>query len=491
MNASPSQPKARPRARAWPLLALLALLPIGYAAWPTAAATPEPSAQAVAAVSARPLVIDESAPVGEPPVRRREVLEPVQAPTRNFDDYVEELVEIGARTSRLVIDGDIEGADASDAKAKELFAELMQNLADAPSEALARLLDHPTATEDCPAHDHLRRRIWNLVLATGLQNLHRTSLQTQERESLDALVAATLVSMPQAEPLAHELCVQLDQKPYLGLAHEPIVLEFVAASGVDEFPAEVARKLLSTLWDNLQKTGQRTSEELNGLALLLLRDGNASERASAAELLLADPRYRLVVLEHLRRSEDHKLAREVAMVAARILEPQVALQVLSETAGLAGDFLAPYLVLGYREPALLQREYELQLANDTSPEFRGELVRGVGFSKDPLGVATAQLAFQSDPHPDVRLKAVFVLTANAAKTLAEPAFHAALQDPAIRDNPVRLGALVLALENLANAGEINAVDRIGRQLLAAGALNQHSRTSLEELLARTLPRGGR
>ena len=47
------------------------------------------------------------------------------------------------------------------------------------------------------------------------------------------------------------------------------------------------------------------------------------------------------------------------------------------------------------------------------------------------------------------------------------------------------------MENQANEGQINAVDRISQQLLAAGALNQNSRASLEALLARTLPRGGR
>ena len=350
---------------------------------------------------------------------------------------------------------------------------------------MAALTDHtaPAANGEAPPADHLRRRIWNLALAAGLQVFHRQSLGGAERGPVEELVAASLVAMPASTDLANELCAHLADRPYLGAAHEDAVLELVAASGAGEFPVEVATTLLSTLWRNMQSTGQRTSEELTGLALLLLQDGNATERASAAQLLLVDPRYRLVLLEHLRSSGDRNLAREVAMVAARVLEPATALEMLTATASMTADFVAPYLTLGHRDPELLQRQYELQLANGTSPGLRGELVRGVGFTKDPRGLATAPLAFGSDPDPDVRLKALFVLTANAADALGEQSVSAALRDPAIRDNPSRLATVVLVLENLASAGLVNAVDRLGQQLLACGSLTDYSQRSLRELLA--------
>ena len=58
-----------------------------------------------------------------------------------------------------------------------------------------------------------------------------------------------------------------------------------------------------------------------------------------------------------------------------------------------------------------------------------------------------------------------------------------------RSDPRRLSAVVLALDNLARRGLVNAVDRIGRRLRAC-ALDASARQALEATLANSLPGEG-
>lgn len=482
--------------------ALAAAVWAGQASGPPDRGGPRRAAPAEAPSPARaPGTAAAAAAVDGP---RRPVPAAAPAP-RTFADYVDELVAIGERTSALVVAGDTAAADESDEGARRLFDEMMARLPDAEAEALAALCATPAPAApalpglEVPApappqgdRDAMRRRVWNLALAAGLHRRHERALRGADRGPLDSLVAAALTALPAAEDLAVELgCGQLADRPYLHLAHEAAVLELVALSGTGGFPPAVATALLSTLWRNLQASGDRSGAELRGLALLLLRDGNASERASAARLLLGEDRFRAVVLEHLRRNADARLLREVAVVAAQDLPPPLALEVLQTTVHLGEDFAAPFLVLGFRDAALLADRYEQQLADGTEPALREALVGGVGFAGGPRGVATAQLAFDHDPDPGVRLKALYVLTANAGAACGERTVAAALDDPRIRDDPLRLGAVVLALENLADQGLINELDRLGQRLRTCGALTADARAHLERILARALPHGGR
>ena len=108
----------------------------------------------------------------------------------------------------------------------------------------------------------------------------------------------------------------------------------------------------------------------------------------------------------------------------------------------------------------------------------------------PQGIETAVLALRQDPDPDVRLQAVFALTASAAVARGRSAIERALDDPAIAQDPGRLSALVLTLENLAQHELVNDIDQLGRRLRAC-PLSPDARQRLDELLARVLPRGGR
>jgi hypothetical protein len=53
----------------------------------------------------------------------------------------------------------------------------------------------------------------------------------------------------------------------------------------------------------------------------------------------------------------------------------------------------------------------------------------------------------------------------------------------------RMPVVISGIQNLAGAGEINAVARLGRRLLARPGLASHDRAELERILAGALPPG--
>jgi hypothetical protein len=473
---------------------LLGLAPVVVlaAAWPCLPPPPARSGPAAASAprAAPPVAAPAVADAPESPCTRTPV--DAAAPAAStFAEFVERLVAIGLDTSRLDAAGDREGAEASDRRARAEFAAMLEQLPDAECEALAALTGHgePPA-DDVPGR--LRRQVWNLALRVGLERRHRSSLAAPaHRPALDTLVAATLTALPAGDALAHELAEgQLENRPYLAAVHEPAVLDLVARSGEHRFPTDVAEALLTTLWHNLQANGERGSEELAALALALLHDGNESERRAAGRLLVRDDRWRAVVLQHLRAEKDLAQARELALVAAQELPPATALEVIATAAAVGADTTAPFLVLGHRDVGALRQAYEQRLAADVDPQLRSLLVAGGGFAGAPEGIELARLALDSDPDADVRLRAVFALTANAGAALGEAAVARALDDPRIGADPQRLGALVLALDNLAQQGLSNALDRLGQRLRIMPALTPAARADLERILARALP-GGR
>ncbi len=441
---------------------------------------------------------------------RREVITNGDAPPRTFAQFVDALVDLGLETARLADAGQQDDAIASDHEARELFRAMLAAVADADAMALAAMADLPfddrplatamlrsgadaSATTAAPIvapmqSRLLRENVLMLTLSCGLSRRHEHIVDGRpDSAALTAGALATLQALPHlAERLGDELLVD---QPYLGESHEPQVLDIVARSSDGTFPAATSTALLSTLWTNLQHSGARSSEHLAGLALLLLDDGNASERMAAARLLILDERYREVVLDHVRRTKHEGLARTLAIAAAQELPPTEAFAVLTTTAEITGADTGSFLTLAVRAPGLLQQEYEQRLGSDVSPMLRAALVTGAGFTRSPEGIEVAKLAFASDPDPEVRMRALFVLTGTAAEALGETAIGQALDDPAIGGDPERLGAVVLALENLARAGLVNAVHRLGARLRATPGLAESTREVLERLLAQTLPGG--
>jgi hypothetical protein len=280
----------------------------------------------------------------------------------------------------------------------------------------------------------------------------------------------------------------LHERPYLRAVHEPTVLQLVRLAGEGQFPRPIATHLLLTLWSNLQQFGERSSDELARLALLLLGDSDPSQRLAACRQLLADARYRALVVAWLREHGDRSVANELAALAARELEPTLALAVLRELTPVLQQAPNAYLVLAFRAPDALADAYRELLASNTQPGVRKDLITGIGMSGTPLGQEMAQLALANDPSPDVRVQSVFALSARGDAELAERAINQLLDDPLIARDPARLSSLVLTLQNLEAGGHTNRIDRLAQRLRAM-PIAEHSRQMLDALVQRSLPAG--
>lgn len=466
------------------LTAVTAALTQGFATGePPPTATPEDAVVADDTPSAEVV----HPPAAPPP---RELV--AAPPPPNFDELLAQLVDLALRIrERLEVDDRVT-AQALDKQAKALWDELMRCRPPAEEPALF-LLGEFLAEDPTPAAE-IRRRLCVQLVAEGLTRRLRRFRATGERGPLDHLVTGILATVPGDEALAPALAGLLTSQPYLGLAHEDQVLDLVAAAAEQAFLVEIATGLLRTLWHNLELIGARTSTELAGLALLFKDDANPSRRLAALQHLLSarGGRFREIVVQEVVQGGDAGLARELGVAASIELDPAEALAVLQRLTPVAGaSLMAAFMALGERDEVLLQRAYDEQLALDSDPNLRAELVTGAGFRGTPAAVEMARSAFDHDPDAEVRSRAMFVLTSQAGTALGEATLMAALDDPRFGDDPIRLGQIGLALENLVHHGELNAVDRVGHRLLARQKLLPADRERLEALLRRVLPGSGR
>lgn len=433
--------------------------------------------------------------VGEPELGREPAATPPPSSPvdpRTFAMLVDELVAHGQRTAALAQQDDHAGATASDQQARALFAMLMERFEDAGERALdlgASLPSEPAeggvAADAAAAEAHRGHRlVLHLVLAAECNR--REAAGTDSRERLDGLVRAILDVLPISAATVEIGSRTLIDQPHLRATHEPQVLGLLRLASEGAFPRSVATRMLVTLWNNVQRFGERTSDDLARLALLWLGGDDPSQRTAACRQLLLDARYRDLVLSWLRERGDRDVAAELAGIAAQELPPDQALALLRELAPLLPSAPNAYLVLGFRAPEALADAYRELLASDVQPRVRADLVTGVGMTTTPIGLEIARLALENDPSPDVRLQAVFALTARRDPALGEAALQQALDDPRIAKDPLRLSAVVLALQNLETTGDLNALHRVGQRLQTL-ALSDASRQTLAGILARGLP----
>lgn len=456
------------------LLALLAALRVLDAppAVPAEAGAASPCSNATS-----PRTEAGKAPAADAPVERREACA-ANPRARSFDEDIERLVALGLATGAHAAAGREAEARATDAETRAAFAAVLQAHADAAEQSLHALMGAHRAASVDPA-DAMRQRVWQLVLGAALEVRH-----ARDPAETDALVETMLVAVRSGAPPAAALGTMLVRQPYLRAQHEPAVLGLAADAAT---PRPLAVELLLTLWRNLQTAGQRAGQDLDSLALLLLDDSHVVHRLAACRRLLADPRWRHLALERAR--SDPALRRETAVAAAAELAPAEALTALAGLhPGSGRELLGAFVTLGARDVQCLVEAYEERLAADSDPHLRASLLAGAGSLGDPEGIRLAEAAHCHDPDLMVREQAMFVLTAHAPSVHGERVLHTALDDELVLADPSRLGALVLALENLARAGELQALHRVGLRLRAT-ALREADRARLEELLERHLPRG--
>ncbi|MBL8723083.1 MAG: hypothetical protein JNK49_03515 [Planctomycetes bacterium] len=467
-----------------PLLALLVTGTVAF--WPRPALVPAPEVPpAPAKAAAGPAV----ASAGERATLLREPAAPAGVaprPQLDFGSEVEALVSLGEATSRHVQADEIDLARNSDAAARQRFDGLLAEFQDAGERSLDLLVTLPAGSTE--PRDTGRRLVLQLVLQAEIARRHEVRDEPASSHRSDALVAALLRTMPAQEPLARLGERVLAHQPFLHLCHEPEVLQLVQQASRGEVPREVATSLLSTLWDNLQRRGERSSAELANLALVLLADPDPSQRTAACRQLLLDGRFRGVVLAWLREHRDHAVASELANIAARELPAKDALAVLREVAPILGSAPQAYMVLGMRDTAAVADAYRELLAGDQHAAVRVDLLAGLATGDRGEALPLLEQAQTSDPSPRVRAQALLTITSSATESHGTAALERALGDPALRSDPHLLGMAVMALQNLEVAGLTNAVDRFGQQLRSL-PLREDTRNLLEQLLAHSLPGG--
>ena len=425
-----------------------------------------------------------------PPLEREVWRPPDAAPEASFEAVIAQLCELSGATADLAQQDEHEAAKALDEQARSLLGSALQRFGDAGERALAMVVELPAVEPGAPRPkgQNIRLGVLQVVLAAELARRHEIAARLGERGPRDDLVAAALAAMPIGANTAEMGDRILHQRPYLGLCHEPQVLELVEQAGAGSLARPIATRMLLTLWENLRESGQRTSEELSRLALLLLDDAEPSQVVVACRHLLADDRYRAIALAWLRERGDQALAGEVAQLAGRELPPQQALAVLRALGSVLKHTRGALLAVGVRAPELLADAYREQLAAGTQPALRREMVMGVGMLPDASGLEIARLALDHDPAVEVRLQAMFVFTVHGAGAGAEGAIHQILDDPRVAADPDHLGAVVIALQNLED-DDPNVIARLGARLQVM-PLRPRSRELLDELLARSLPRPG-
>lgn len=457
-------------------------------AWPPAVPTNAPlpgAAGAPASPGPEPAVAlagDDhvAAPAEREPAPTPALVEP------SFEQRIDELVALGRRTAEFAQQDEVEAATASDREARARFDELMARHADAGERALAAIAALPDPASDVAGNGH--RIVLQLVLDHELLRRDHQAAAAGDRTRIDVLTQVVLDTMPTTAAATAAGERALVERPYLRGVHEPAVLALLRLAAEDRFPRATATALLTTLWRNLERFGERSSDELSRLALLWLGDADPSQRTAACRHLLGDARYRHLVVTWLRERGDQATACEVAGTAAGELPPDEALAVLRALGPVLPRATSACLVLGFRAPDVVADAYREALAANTQPDLRRDLLTGVGMTPTALGVEIAELALAHDPSPDVRVQAVFVLTARAGAEAAERAVATLLDDPAISGDPLRLGAVVVALRNLEAGGHANALQRLGARLRLL-PLDPDSRAGLEQLLQRGLPGG--
>ena len=407
-----------------------------------------------------------------------------------FEALFARIVELGVAQKQLIAAGDSAGAHRVNEQIRIALEDLLEAYPDADGRALSRFLAIPATGQS--ATEQIAAIACEIVVTTGLARRQAVALRHAERAELDGLVTMLLETIGNDRERAEPISQWLVDQPFLSRGHEGLVMELVRRAATAPWLATIASALLRTLWKNLEATGLRRSEEIAALALLAKDSESPATRLAALKTLLtaADGRFRALVEQEVLQKRDSALARELASVAAIELPPQQALDLLVRLAPLApGGMIGPFMSLGHRDPKLLMASYERMLADNVDPHVRAELVTGAGFEGgDSLEIA--RTAFEHDRDLEVRSRAIFVLTARAGPALGEKTLMTALDDRGLSGDPVRLSGLVIALENLAG-GDPNVVDRISRRMLARSELVASDRRKLEELIARTLPGGGK
>ncbi len=424
---------------------------------------------------------------------RTEVVVAAATTKIDFDATVTRLIDLSLRAADEVARQDMTSAKATDAEAFELVRSVLEHISNYEERALFALTGNGEIDDTRAA---ITRSILERFLYFGLQK-HATFARAGNPRALNAFLGTLLDSMVPDERTATVVTKLLADKPYLNAPQEDAVLRLVEMVPTYPWLMDPMRHLLLTLWRNLEASGQRPRDRLETLALMLKDDTNPARRAAALEHLLMSNDRQLIefVVQDVEDQRDASRACDLAWAAAGKLPADVGLSVVRRLRAVAARSLSgPAIELARRDESLVRAAYDQLLSATENPDLRADLVTGLGFNPSRENLATVKTAFDRDPALAVRKRALLALTANAATALGEQIVNAALDDRELCGaRGERLGVIVAALENMASAGENEAVARLGAQLARRPDLPPGARTELERLLQhgpdRTKPPG--
>lgn len=404
-------------------------------------------------------------------------------PTKvDFEMTLNRLVELALRAVDEVARHDIGGAEATDAQALALVKSVLEHVPDYEDRALFALTGL-SGVDDARAT--LTRRIIERFLYFGLQKLDAKA-RGGNAARCDAFQQALLDSMVPDERTAAIVTNLLADQPYLNAAQESALLRLVDLVPTYPWLADPMRRLLLTLWRNLEASGARPRDRLETLALMLKDDTNPARRAAALEHLLTSNDRSLVdfVLQDIEEQRDASRAHDLAAAAVAKLSPELALQVVRRLRAVSAQALTgPAIELARRDAVVVRAAYQQALDAGHDQDLRADLVAGLGFNPGTDNLAMVKTAFERDPDPGVRRRALLALTANAAAAFGEQVVQAALADRELcGKHGERLGTILAALENLASAGERDAARRLGEQMDRRPDLPPDVRTELARFL---------
>ena len=408
----------------------------------------------------------------------------------SFDDVLARLIDLGARTLEADEQGDPDALHQATTEAERWLGRLRSEIRDAGERALARFAVIATPTND--ARVGIEQGILTRIVADALADRHAHLGRATPRARFDRLVDAVLASLPLGAAASRGLGNLLVDRPYLSATHEHRVLELVDAAREFDWLADVARRLLRTLWHNLQADGSRSAGQLAALALLFGEDPEPSRRAAALEYLLtgADGRYREVAVRRAVDSGDRDLMAAVASHAAIALPVADAVAVLETLAAAdPSTTTVGWMTVAQRDVTALRDVYDTRVALAVEPALRAAVVTATATSTAPDATALAETAFDVDPDVEIRARALCALTGSAPPGTAAEALHRAIDDPAFRARPIRLEGLVDALANLAPRASPDVVLAFTRRLEGLPGLPASARRRIVELRARWIPRG--
>lgn len=467
--------RSRHRTAAVATVAVLAISGVVAMHTEPPSALPSPCPIAAQALSA----VQPEQPPAPPELRSEATPEPATAmPARDFIAEVRALALTSIEITRLAQAEEFAAARAADEAARQQFTAIATDF-DRLGE---RVLDF--ATSLVASQDHAAPAMLQVLAMLLDLELDRSA----RSPACDDLVAALLATLAFQGDVNTALLPVALRGTRVHLPHEAAVLQLVTAAGQAGYPRDDATKLLLALWRNIGELGERSSDELANLAWLAMDQDDASQRLAAFRHLIADARYRPMVLAWLREKGDREMARSLAQIAASDLPADAALATLRELKPMLGSSPGVFMALGFRAAEQVGAAYEQLLADGVQADLRRDLLAGVGMDRHQTSssVELLRLALDHDPDVQVRLQAMLSLSCCAPQQQGEAACQRVIEDPSFTGAEGRYATVMMAMQNLEVAGLTNAIDRLGRRLQAA-PLEAETKEQLAQLLQRALP----